>query len=254
MGAAGSSRHPVSRSLFRELAARGVAFPKNGRAHEVPGKGVRWDGPNGSWFLGRSMDESPEGTPARAVLSREGAPVASFDLRERLLEDAAASLQALQARGLKVSLLSGDHSDRVSALGARLGLAPADARGALSPDQKAAAVAAQPALMLGDGLNDGLALRGARVSGTPSWERTVVADSADFSFGAGSLAWLPGLFDTARDLRRAVWGNLAFAAVYNLVLVAFTLQGRFQPLFCAITMPGSSLIVIGLTSRYMRPK
>jgi len=254
MGAAGSSRHPVSRSLFRELAARGVAFPEDGRAQETPGQGVRWQGPSGDWFLGRSMDESPEGTPARAVLSHEGAQVAAFDLRERLLEDAAASLQALRARGLKVSLLSGDHADRVGALAAQLGLDPSDAHGGLSPDQKAAAVATAPALMLGDGLNDGLALQGARVSGTPSWERTVVADSADFSFSAGSLGWLPGLFDTARDLRRAVWGNLAFAAIYNVVLVTFTLQGLFQPLFCAITMPGSSLIVIGLTARYMRPK
>ena len=114
------------------------------------------------------------------------------------------------------------------------------------------AVAEAPTLMLGDGLNDGLALGAARVSGTPAWERTVVADHADFAFASASLAWLPALFRTGRDLRRTLWGNLAFALAYNLVLVSFALRGAFSPLFCAITMPLSSLLVIAITARRMR--
>jgi Cu2+-exporting ATPase len=252
MGAAGSSRHPISRSLFRELSARGVAFPEDGRAVEVPGEGVRWSDAHGEWFLGRSMDAGPLGVPGRAVLSHEGRTVAAFDLRERLLEDAAASLQALQAQGVAVQLLSGDEPARVRALAQQLGLEPGAARGGCSPDAKAAAVAEQPTLMLGDGLNDGLALGAARVSGTPSWERTVVADQADFAFASASLAWLPALFQTSRDLRGALWGNLIFAGAYNLVLLTFALRGAFSPVLCALTMPASSLVVIALTARRMR--
>jgi cation transport ATPase len=44
---------------------------------------------------------------------------------------------------------------------------------------------------------------------------------------------------------------LAFAAVYNLSFTALAVQGRFTPLVCAIVMPGSSLLVILATARFM---
>jgi Cu2+-exporting ATPase len=253
MGAAASSRHPVSLSLFHELSARGVAFPEDGSAVELPGQGVTWISAAGSWFLGRSMSEGGETGAARAVLKRDGALVASFDLEERVLSEAAESLRRLRAGGLDLILLSGDHPGRVAAMAGRLGLDASEHLGGLRAEDKARIAALRPSLMLGDGLNDGPALKAATVSGTPAWERTVVSDGADFSFNSGSLAWLPELFDTARDLRRAVWGNLAFAALYNLVLLAFSLRGLFSPLWCAVTMPAGSLLVIALTARAMRP-
>ncbi len=131
----------------------------------------------------------------------------------------------------------------------QLGLAPGDARAECSPQAKAAAVAERPSLMLGDGLNDALALQGAVVSGSPAWERSALADQSDLTFASGSLAWLPELFATARGLHRALWGNLIFAWSYNLVLVAFALAGVFSPLVCAVTMPASSLIVSAATAR-----
>lgn len=251
MGASAASRHPVSRALFRELSAQGEPWPEDGWAEEIPGQGVRWKDPAGDWFLGRSMGGEPGARP-QAELSLGGSPVARFDLEERLLEDAAASLQALRQRGLRVGLLSGDHPDRVGALAAALGLP--EARGAQSPEQKLAAVQEGPALMLGDGLNDAQALQAARVSGAPAWERSVVADRADFSFGGASLAWLPELFAARDALRRTLWGNLRFTALYNLSVVGVTVQGLFSPLLCAVLMPGSSLLVMGLTLRSMRKR
>ena len=254
MGASGSSRHPVSRTLFRELSARGVPFPAEGTAVEEPGSGVAWISPSGRWYLGRSMSGGADGRPSRAELSLDGRRVAAFDLNERVLSEAADSLAGLRRAGLQVRLLSGDDPSRVADFAAQLALPPQAALGGLGPDDKARAVAERPAFMLGDGLNDGPALQRARVSGTPAWERSVVSDRSDFSFSSGSLAWLPGLFTTARDLRRVLRWNLAFAAVYNLALLCFTLRGLFSPLLCAITMPGSSLLVIALTARAMRPR
>jgi P-type E1-E2 ATPase len=155
----------------------------------------------------------------------------------------------LRRMGLRPALLSGDHELRVTAAARALGLGPQEAFAGCSPAAKAAAAAAEPCLMLGDGLNDGLALGLARVSGTPSWERGAVADQCDFSFSSGSLAWLPRLFATARGLRRALWTNLAFAWTYNLVMVSLTLRGLVTPLICAVVMPLSALAVISLSGR-----
>ena len=246
MGAAGASRHPVSRAIYRELAARGEPYPETGQAREIPGEGVAFVDPSGDWFLGRRMD--PQGQ-ARAELRQNGRPVVSFELRERSLMDGPASLARLRDMGLGLGLLSGDDPGRVQAMAAEMGLAPEEARAACSPADKRAAVAAVPSLMLGDGLNDAPALEAARVSGSPAWEHSPLADRCDFSFASGSLAWLPELFATAQALRRALWGNLVFAWVYNLVLVSLALAGLVSPLLCAVTMPASSLLVSLTTSR-----
>jgi Cu2+-exporting ATPase len=251
MGAAAGSRHPVSRALFAELLARGVAYPEGGGSEELPGKGLRYSDPNGDWFLGRSMESGASARPARAQFSLDGVSLARFDFKERLLEDAPAALSRLRAMGLNLSMLSGDHPWRVQDAAQSLGLGPLEARGGLSPAEKAAAVAAAPSLMLGDGLNDGLALGLAKVGGTPSWERSLVAERTDFSFSSGSLAWLPELFETAARLRRVLWLNLGFAWGYNLLMVSLTLQGLVTPLVCALVMPLSALFVGTLSGRAM---
>lgn len=247
MGAAAASKHPVSRALYRELAARGVAYPLQGQAEELPGKGVSFRDGSGHWFLGRSMDQD-----AWAELSLNGKAVARFQFKEQLLQDGSASIARLRARGLRVGLLSGDSEPRVQAMATALGLAVDEAHPLCSPASKERFAGLRPALMIGDGLNDGLALKRARASGTPSWERSPLADQSDFSFSSGSLRWLPELFETARALRVALWGNLAFTVLYNVSLVALALRGGFSPLLCAITMPGSSLIVVALTARALR--
>ncbi len=249
MGAAGASRHPVSRALYRELAARGTPYPEDGLAREIPGEGVHYQDGAGDWFLGRSMDP---GGGAWAELRHEGRRAAAFALQERLLMDAPASVARLRAMGLGLGLLSGDRPERVADMARRLGLTPDEAHADCSPQRKAAAVAERPSLMLGDGLNDALALGGAVVSGSPAWELSPLADQSDLSFASGSLTWLPELFATARGLHRALWGNLVFAWSYNLVLVALALRGGFSPLLCAVTMPGSSLLVSAVTSRLLK--
>ncbi len=246
MGAAGASRHPVSRAIYRELSARGVPYPEHGTALETPGRGVSFIDAQGSWELGRDMGATGR---SWAQFSLNGQVLARFELKERLLEDAREAVAKLQSMGLRVGLLSGDRNERVDALARSLGLSPAETRAECSPEDKAQAVASEASLMLGDGLNDGLALRGAVASGTPAWERSSLADQSDFSFSSASLAWLPELFATAKALRHALWANLAFAAIYNVGLVILALRGGFSPLLCSITMPGSSLLVIALTAR-----
>ena len=247
MGAAAASRHPVSRALFRELSARGIQYPETGTAEEILGQGVRFRDTHGQWFLGRSMEKE-----AWAELSLNGNPIATFQLQEQVLQDAADAVKQLRKMGMKVGLLSGDSPQRVDAMAEELGLKPNETHAQCSPEKKAEFAAAKNSLMLGDGLNDGLALKSATVSGTPTWERSPLADQSDFSFSSGSLAWLPKLFETSKALRRTLWANLAFTLVYNVVLVTFALRGSFSPLLCAITMPASSLLIIGLTVHSLR--
>jgi cation-transporting ATPase E/undecaprenyl-diphosphatase len=118
-------------------------------------------------------------------------PVAFVLLEERVRADAAEAVQYFREQGVAIKVLSGDHPETVGQIAARIGIAhdaPLDARalpgdadalsellkrrsvfGRISPQQKQSVVAALQAkghvvAMIGDGVNDILALKKADVA------------------------------------------------------------------------------------------
>ncbi len=58
----------------------------------------------------------------RVWLARDGAPLACFEFDEGLRPDAADAVRALQAEGVRVTLLSGDSAARAGRLAEQLAL------------------------------------------------------------------------------------------------------------------------------------
>ena len=174
-----------------------------------------------------------------------------FYCREDLKADAAGELAALRESGYTLHLLSGDAPAKVSAVAQRLGIEPANARGGLDPEAKAAHVRALDAhdtLMVGDGLNDSPSFEAALCAATPAVDRPVLPGKADFYFLGDGIAAIGRALGAARQLRRIVRDNLAFAVVYNVGAVALCLTGLVTPLIAAVLMPLSSITVVGLTA------
>ena len=124
-------------------------------------------------------------------------------------------LRRLERQGLALHILSGDHPDKVRQLARALGLPPEHAHGGLSPEDKAARVAAldhHDTLYLGDGANDSLAFDAALVTGTPVVDRSLLESKADFYTLGSGLAFLPGLLATAAARAQAVRAAFGFAA------------------------------------------
>jgi Cu2+-exporting ATPase len=160
-------------------------------------------------------------------------------------------LARLRRDGLDVWLLSGDAPARVAAVAETLGLPPDRALPALSPDDKAAAVARidrEDTLFLGDGVNDSLAFARALVAGTPAIDRPVVPGKSDFFLVGDGIAALGDALALARRLRRVVRRNLAISIAYNVLTVAACFAGVMTPLRAAIFMPLSSLSILALTA------
>ncbi|MGD8862273.1 MAG: heavy metal translocating P-type ATPase [Myxococcales bacterium] len=253
------SRHPRSVALRRLLEDGSDDAPTlrhDVQVRELPGRGLEAHVDGSVYRLGRH-DYCVDGEPAaeshgdRLCLSVDGAIVLELALDEELRPDAAREVESLQARGYAVHVLSGDAPERVATVAAGLGL-PADrALGGLSPDEKAAWIdqhGAAETLMIGDGINDSLAVDAALCSGTPAVDRAFLPARTDFHFTTAGLAPVGAALHAADDLSAVVRGNLIFAVAYNAGAVALSLGGLVAPWLAAVVMPLSSVAVVARTS------
>ena len=243
-----SSNHPVSQAILRALPR--VPFDAALQVEEVAGQGViaRRGADEyrlgGRAFVGLAAATS-EGR--ECLLARNGELLARFRLDEDFRAGAAEEVAALQARGLQVLLMSGDRADRVAAAALRLGIAVDAARGAMSPEDKAAAVREldrDDVLMVGDGLNDAPAFAAAWCAGTPAMDRPVLPAHADFCFRGARSGAVLSLFEAADLHASVVRTNLTMALLYNSTTIVVCAFAAMTPVLCAVLMPLSSLALV----------
>ncbi len=240
-----ASRHPLARALS---AAAGIGPVADG-AHEVPGLGIEASENGVTRRLGRAdwVGAAPGDGTASELWFRDGeaAPV-RFIFDDPLRPDAVAALRAIGARGIASEMLSGDRAEAAQRVAGEAGVALW--RAGVDPKEKAAHLEAlaregHRALMVGDGLNDAAALALAHVSISPGTAVDATQAAADMVLQGDTLAPIVGAVDVARQARRRVLENFAFAAAYNAVAVPLAAAGLVTPLIAALAMASSSLIV-----------
>ena len=168
-----------------------------------------------------------------------------------------AELATLAAKHYDTWILSGDSPARVTALARELGIDSAHAVGGMNPDAKAQWIAEHDRgdlLMIGDGINDSLAVQRAFTSGTPSIDRAFMPWRTDFYFVTPGIAPIGRALAAARRLQRVVRGNQVFAVLYNVAAVAIALAGAMRPWMAAVLMPLSSIVVLAATSFVLSPR
>ncbi len=254
LGLVRDNPHPVGRALHEASLLRGVWAAAEGAAEETVGRGVRL----GEWTLGRAEWAAGSGAPqggGATVLARGGREVARFEFTDAVRSDAAEELAALRTRGLDVAILSGDEPAKVARMAAALGVAPADALGGLTPQEKAAWVEAHGAaetLMLGDGANDSLAFDRAGCRGTPVLHRGILTEKADFYYLGRGVSGVRRLLEVDALRRRTQLALLVFMIAYNFAAVGLAVAGLMNPLFAAVLMPLSSLATLAIVAMGMR--
>jgi len=245
------SSHPVAQALAEGVAGADRASAALTEVQETPGVGLRaLDAEGRRWALvapDRLGVDAPWVGAARSVLLRDGAPLAAFDLDEVLRPGVQPALAALQAQGLRLTLLSGDSPERVDALARRVGLA--EAVGAADPGAKLAALAAAQqggshVGMVGDGVNDAPVLARADVSLAMGQGALVARAQADAVVMSGDWHDVLRARASAQRTVRIVRQNLAWAALYNASCIPLAAVGWLPPWAAGLGMALSSLVVV----------
>ena len=252
LGLVENNLHPVATCLREQLLGSGTrpiefaepAVETVGCGLEVMHRGRSYRLGKPGWAGAGSGD---------TLFSENGSVLAAFRFGDAVRDDAADEFQALQQSGYALHILSGDRPEKVAAMAKQLGLPSSQARGGLSPDDKADALRTLGrTLMIGDGANDSLAFNVSLCTGTPAIERGLLERKADFYFLGRGLRGIRTLLALARRKQTADRAVLTFAISYNLVAVALAIAGKMTPLLAAILMPLSGLVTIALVFAVLR--
>lgn len=242
-----ASSHPLAQAFKLD-----DALPAVDEQHVEVGQGVSGSIDGRCWRLGSAAfvgaGTSDNGSSTTQVfLSVDNHAVAWFEVEDTLRPDAAATLQSLKARGLRLALLSGDNEAAVAKIAAALDIEEFHA--ACSPQQKLAIIEAAQSngeriVMVGDGINDAPVLAGADTSIAPAHGATLAQTSADVIMLGDSLAPLTTAVAMSAQTMRIVRQNLTWAIVYNTLALPLAALGYVPPWAAAIGMSASSLIVV----------
>jgi len=249
---AARSTHPKSIAVRRALAGRDVAFDAALEVEEEAGRGLVLWANDHTYRLGAPAWAAPGSDAAGDVaFAVDGALRAAFTTAEDERPDAREEIAALGRAGFEVWILSGDHEARVRELAERVGVPAERALAGKEPEEKAAWLAAHDhgdTLMLGDGINDSLAVAAATCSGTPAVDRPFLAARSDFYLVTAGLGPVRLALEASHRLQRVVQRNLRAALAYNAIAVALSYAGLMSPLLSAVFMPLSSLSIILATT------
>jgi Cu+-exporting ATPase len=247
-------------SEFRSVAGQGALARVDGRSVAVGNaKLLAEGGIGGAQALSEKADAVRRDGATAVLVAVDGRAAGIIAVADPVKASTPAALRALQDKGVRVVMVTGDNRTTAAAVAGRLGIADFEAD--VLPEGKAAVVARYKAdgrrvAFAGDGVNDAPALAAADVGIAMGTGTDVAIESAGVTLVKGDLGGLARVRALSEATMRNIRQNLAFAFLYNALGVPiaagilYPLTGTvLSPMLAAAAMSLSSVSVISNAAR-----
>ncbi|WP_125610018.1 copper-translocating P-type ATPase [Specibacter cremeus] len=262
---AAAARHTGARALtatdFQSMTGRGVQATVDGSALAVGGPALLTE-------LGLSEPESisaattewkARGASVLHVI-RAGSVIGAVALEDEVRDESRQAVRALQNRGIKVAMITGDARQVAHAVATELDIDEVFAE--VLPkdkDQKVAELQGRglKVAMVGDGVNDAPALARAEVGIAIGAGTDVAMESAGVVLAGNDPRAVLSMVDLSHASYRKMWQNLIWATGYNIVSVplaagVLAFAGIVLSPAAGAVLMSLSTIVVALNAQLLR--
>nr|WP_255405802.1 heavy metal translocating P-type ATPase [Sinomonas sp. R1AF57] len=275
------SEHPVARAILRAARDRGLRVPAATGFQASSGRGIqaRVGGENGGELVqvgGPAMlAELGLDTPAELAdavdrwkargasvlhVIRDGGIAGALALEDSVREESRTAVAALQQRGIRVAMITGDAQQVADAVARDLGIDEVFAQ--VLPqdkDQKVAELQKRglSVAMVGDGVNDAPALARADVGIAIGAGTDVAIESAGVVLAGNDPRSVVSVVELSRASYRKMWQNLVWATGYNVIAVplaagVLAFAGVMLSPAAGAVLMSLSTIVVALNAQLLR--
>ena len=270
------SSHPLANAIIEEAESLNIDLQDVENFENIPGEGISGIIDNNKYYLGnlnmidklvinnnfikdnlldiqnQVIENSNKGTSV-LVLSTEYKILGTIKLRDEIKESTMSVINDLHNAGVSVTMLTGDKKETAKYISEKLGIdkyyaevLPQDKQTIIKEIKKENGVVA----MVGDGVNDAIALTEANVGIAIGSGTDIAIDSADIVLLHNDLYGIINSVLLSKKVMKNIKINLFWAFFYNAIGillaagVLYYVNGLLlSPMICALAMSFSSLFV-----------
>ena len=240
------STHPVAYCLmeyFKSSAGGDLPEVKDFRLLSSGGVSAEIEGHQYSARKSTTQGKNTYGTSVDFYRDEE--LIGQFQFADEVRSSSPMAVSALAQLGLPVHLLTGDLPTPSRQVAKALGIDSSNVYASQSPEAKQKTIKSlNPAMMVGDGVNDSVALAAASVGVSVHGSMKNSLAASDIYLTKAGVQLIPDLLILARETRRVIVRNLSISVIYNVSFGVLALLGYVNPLVAAVLMPLSSLTVV----------
>nr|WP_245326016.1 copper-translocating P-type ATPase [Paeniglutamicibacter terrestris] len=271
------SEHPVARAIVNAAQLTGVPLPTATDFRSMTGIGVQATINGSSLAVGgpallAELNQTEPDDIATATrgwkergasvlhVIRDGAVIGAVALEDKVRDESRQAVQALQNRGIKVAMITGDARQVAQSVAAELHIDEVFAE--VLPqdkDQKVAELQGRglKVAMVGDGVNDAPALARAEVGIAIGAGTDVAMESAGVVLAGNDPRAVLSMVDLSHASYRKMWQNLVWATGYNIISVplaagVFAFAGIVLSPAAGAVLMSLSTIVVALNAQLLR--
>ena len=264
-----TSSHPLAEAIVETCKKQNLSLLKTTKFENIAGKGIKAKIRNVEYFVGNNklletinlweeqldlemLRFAAEGKTIVFVANRKQV-LGMITMADEIKESSISAIQTMQQMGLDVIMLTGDGQKTADVIAKEIQVNHVIAE--VLPDQKASVIETlqkegHRVAMVGDGINDAIALVSSDVGLAIGAGSDVAIESADVVLMKNDLNDVASAILLSRQTIRNIKQNLFWAFFYNVigipiaagVLIPFGI--RLDPMFAAAAMSLSSVTVV----------